>query len=132
ALFAYGAAIRLLLNHRVSGGQSALDARVPRMLDELERSPLARAKPGVDVLRGRLAYLAGNMPRAIELYTRACEAPANSVLDAERARYALGIVVGGERGRELQAQAEHTLQERGVINPAGCVKTSFPELFLPR
>jgi hypothetical protein len=41
-------------------------------------------------------------------------------------------LVGGERGGELQAQAERTLSERGMINPKRRIEASFPELFLPR
>jgi hypothetical protein len=131
ALLAYGTALRLLISHRATGGTSALDARVPSLLATMAKSHLKGAAPAVDLLRGRLAFLDGDRQRASELFGRSAER-ARTVLEGERARYAHGFLIGGERGRELQAQAERALSERGMVNPARRIEASFPELFLLR
>ena len=128
ALLVRANSARLLLNQRVTGGSSPLATRIPAILASIDASRLPSASRIAYALRARVAYLEGNTARAIELLELACDA-ANAVIDAERSRYALGILVGGERGAELRAQSECALLESGVVNPVARVEACYPELF---
>jgi hypothetical protein len=128
AALLYGGSARLLISHRATGGSSPLDSAINSHIRALARSPVQRAAASADVLRSRLAFMAGNTRLATELLARACEHSA-TVIDTERIRYALGELMTGERGAALQAQSERTLLESGVVNPVRRVRALFPELF---
>jgi tetratricopeptide (TPR) repeat protein len=128
ALIARALRVRLLLNHEYAT-TGTLSPRLAREIKQLTRSQLKRrAAPMADTLRARLAHAAGNRALAIQLLERA-SAGCTQLVDAERARYGLGVITGGERGAALCAEAERTMRERGVVNPMRLFKASFPEMF---
>lgn len=64
---------------------------------------------------------------ALEAAVLACD-DADMKLHAAVARWRLGEVIGGERGRDLQQSAETWMYEQGVRNPAGMLSLVAPAL----
>jgi hypothetical protein len=101
-------------------------------LREVERSakeitPLS----GQNYLLGRLAYLKGDRAQAAASFSdslKRCEQHGWRP-DVLRYRYALGRLMGGQRGAEQAETALHALQhEQGCHDPRRYMGTYFPEL----
>ena len=131
ALLARAYRLRLLLNHEHATTGRVSDRLRPE-IELLARSQLkGRAAPLADTLRARIAHGAGDRAAAIQLLRRASEHASASMIDRARARYGLGLVLGGEEGAAMREQCEVELRERGLVNPMRHCQGSFPELFPP-
>jgi hypothetical protein len=92
------------------------------------RPHLARRGRSIATLcRARIRRASGDQEGAIALLRTAVEMHGFGY-DVERARYALGLMIGGDEGAALRSQCEHRLRERGAANPVKLMGFSFPEL----
>jgi hypothetical protein len=128
-LYARACRARLLLNHHhgSKGDLSIVRCRIRADIAALTGLRLGRGAQLADVLRARLAYAEGDREQAIGFLRRACDGP--TLHEGERARYALGLLIGGDDGQLLCAASRLALQESGLPNPDAYVSASFPELF---
>ena len=119
--------IRLFLNRCVTGGDDA--SRWAEIDKDIRWLGKHAAENSARRASARLAYLEGDLQRAEQLYrqTSTTTDRVNGIGDATRDRYALGLVVGGQQGRELCASALSTLRELGIVNPIGAIHAVFPE-----
>jgi hypothetical protein len=128
---AHTARAQLLLNHHVQhvgGGR-------PRGLIDDDLRVLARTE-GVGHLPFRLRYLArldlldGKLEQAIAKLQQGVAGFELACMraDAQRNRYAIGRIVGGDAGAQACREAEAFLLERGLSDPRAQLARYFPEL----
>lgn len=132
ALLAHSYRINLRLHAAFAAGSCRnLDQLVAADLKALKKLQLPASAPSVSRYRARIALLQGNRASGIDqLRQSADEYERLGYLgDAARARYALGLFIGGEQGLELCTNSESYLRSEQVANPLGFVKTMYPEAF---
>jgi serine/threonine protein kinase/tetratricopeptide (TPR) repeat protein len=126
---------RLLLNRAVALGHTAAQAEqaVADDLRTLTRSTAAAAPGVVARMRARLALMSGDRvaPRKLFEFSSSCFEKDLVVDEAARDRYALGAVIGGEQGAQLQATALLALRAHGYVDPRKDLSAYYPELFEP-
>jgi hypothetical protein len=126
---------RFLLNRSVALGHSAEQARreIAPDLRSLQKSSAAAAPALAARMRARLALIAGDRvtPRKLlELSSNGFEK--DSVVDeAARDRFALGVVIGGDAGAQMQAAALLALRAHGYVDPRKDLQAYYPELLTP-
>jgi len=127
---------RLMLNRSVALQHSVEEATraVAQDLRTLERSREPAADGVAARMRARLALIAGDRvtPRELLEQSSACFEKYRVVDEAARDRYALGAVIGGEEGAQLQATAILALRTHGYVDPRKDLLAYYPELFEPR
>ncbi|HTU59454.1 MAG TPA: hypothetical protein VMF89_13485, partial [Polyangiales bacterium] len=119
---------RLLLNQRMG---SATEQPVRDHIQWLaRRAPLPFRVPASTRLQARLAALSGDRARSQELLEVCHKAHAEigAVDEAERDRYALGLLLGGAQGTKLIEQAIRALRHMGVQDPEREIRAYYPEL----
>jgi eukaryotic-like serine/threonine-protein kinase len=125
---------RLLLNRAVALGHSGEEAEhaVARDLRAMERNRRAAAPGVVARTRARLALIAGDRdtPRALFELSSRCFEQDKVIDEAARDRFALGAVLGGEEGAQMQAMALLALRAHGYVDPRKDLLAYYPELFL--
>jgi len=126
---------RMMLNRAVALGHSAAEAEqaVADDMRALERSRAAAASGVVARMRARLAVMAGDRvtPRKLFEESSSCFEKDSVVDEAARDRFALGAVLGGEEGAQLQATALLALRAHGYVDPRKDLLAYYPELFEP-
>ena len=75
-----------------------------------------------------LAYQRGNRPEAVKKLTAALAGfkHADMALYREAARERLGCLLGGERGKEMQAEAKQWLLGEGAVRPDALLELAAP------
>lgn len=132
AMLAHTTHARLLINHHVETGATGdIEALVREDLAALRRMPegligdvpLART-------RARLAALRGERERAVALLRPCLERmlQTNIKQETEHDRYMVGLLMGGDEGAQLVAQARQSLRECGVTDPDATMRAYAPEL----
>jgi hypothetical protein len=132
ACLAHSTHARLLINHYIETGASGdLEALVRDDLAALARLPTALlADIAIARTQARLAALKGDREGAIG-HMRSCLEHMTRVSfkqELEHDRYMLGLLIGGEQGAELVAQARTGLLECGVSDPDANMRAYAPEL----
>jgi hypothetical protein len=123
---------RLTLNQHVASGANAdpepLIREHVRWLAEKGPLPFRKAAP-LRIL-ARVALLRGERKSAAELLQSSLreQLEIGAADDAERDRYALGLLMGGAEGAQLIAAASAALRAMGVSDPERDFSTYFPEL----
>ena len=126
----HGARIQLLLNQHVAmhrKGRSLPVAKLKVEIDSLDKSPL-RGVAGsfAKLARARLALLAGDRPAAHKHLERS-HSLADRQLDRERAKYAIGVLLGGQDGLKMQQSAVQYLSDQGLPDPRVYLRSYLPE-----
>ncbi|HTU58262.1 MAG TPA: hypothetical protein VMF89_07505 [Polyangiales bacterium] len=119
---------RLQLNHHVASGKAGPAPLTEADFDWLKsKAPVPFRKAAPLRLRARVAAMSGDRQRAIELLeaTRQAHAEIGAVDDAERDRYALGLITEAE---QLMAAAANALRNMGVSSPEREIDAYYPEL----
>jgi serine/threonine protein kinase len=123
---------RLLLNeHAATNSQSDPEPLVREHLHWLAtKAPLPFRKPAPARLQARLAALSGKCERAAQLLELSCAAHTEigAVDEAERDRYALGLLQAGAGGAALIESAVAALHSMGVREPQREIRAYYPEL----
>jgi eukaryotic-like serine/threonine-protein kinase len=124
---------RLMLNRAVALGHSAEEAAraVERDLRQLAKLS-ATAAPGVIArTRARLAIIGGDRELGQQLVAQSRECLQKEGLLDEPAResVALGGLLGGEQGAQLEAAGLELLRAHGYVNPQQEMLAYYPELF---
>jgi hypothetical protein len=123
---------RLVLNQQVASGSSAdpepLVREHVRWLAKKGPLPLRKSAP-LRIL-ARVALLRGERESAAELLqtSRREQVAVGAADDAERDRYALGLLIGGDEGTQLTTAASAALRAMGLCDPERDIRTYFPEL----
>jgi len=129
ALLVHAMRGRMRLNRFVLEGGSGDPASLvdTRAIEKLK---LYSSKPIVMHTRARLAVLRGDKSLAIQLLTQSADlyTACDRACDALRERYALGVLIGGDRGEAMRADAEQQLRARGYDHPVRAMQVFFPEL----
>jgi len=101
---------------------AARDAR------QIGREDMPWANPLSALIRGTLAHQEGNQERAILCLTEAVDAfvRADMQLYASASRSRLAAIVGGDRGRELQREANAWMAAQGILNPPAMTRLYAP------
>jgi hypothetical protein len=124
---------RLVLNQHVAlGHTSDPEHSIRTDLRWLNKhAPPTFRKPTKLRLLGRAALIRGERVRAAELLeqSRLAHAELGAADEAERDRYALGLLMGGDQGSQLTSQAIAALSGLGVRDPTQEIRGFFPELF---
>lgn len=127
---------RLLLNRHVvsgsSGGASQLVRADLRAITRLPPHP--KRSFALYHLRARCAYVDGDSTQAIELLAQSRKAMEEmSCADQpERDRWAMGCILGGDEGNQMQERALAALAAIGVRDPLVELRSYYPELFVLR
>jgi eukaryotic-like serine/threonine-protein kinase len=125
--------LRLLLDHHLANGaQTSYAAELQSGLGKLiKASNTSRSLSFAYSLRARLSFGNDDKQSAISLLRTFSELPAGrvSMAEADRNRYALGRMLGGDEGAQLVRDCERSLAARGVQNPGRYARGYFPELF---
>jgi hypothetical protein len=111
-----------------SGDAAALRKEAEHFVRLVEREGLPWSAAHADALRGCLASLDGARDRAstrLDAAERGFDSLELALL-AAATRRARGIVLGGEEGRTLVADAEATMDRIGVKNPARMMASLLP------
>jgi hypothetical protein len=116
-----------------SNSQLHPEQLVRKQLRWLEtKAPLAFRKSAPTRVQARLAALSGDRSRAAELLAASSRAHAEigAVDEAERDRYALGSLIGGQQGVDMIEAAGAALHTMGIRDPSVDVRSFYPELML--
>lgn len=132
AMLAHTTHARLVVNHHVERGATGnIEALVRDDLAVLARLPQeVNAEVSIARTRARLAALSGERERAVG-YMRPClkrMEGTNIKQETEHDRYMLGLLIGGDEGREFIARARAGLLECGVNDPDANMRAYAPEL----
>jgi hypothetical protein len=128
ALHARNVRLHLLVTRHIL--TSSAVANVPRALRTEIRALASkgpRAETSMLYQSARLALAAGDKARAVASMRKGLERTGPSI-HSDRARYALGMMIGGAEGAAICAESERALQQRGLIQISGCIRADFPEL----
>lgn len=129
--FMHTARARLLLNEYVAGGRLGDPAEVIR--EDLRVLDAMRGTVRIDPSKryhARIAYLRGDKSRAQQLLQQFWQelSTAGVAEEAERERYAIGFLMGGEEGAQLRAAAHASSLALGVVNPLALLRGTYPEI----
>lgn len=112
---------------------AGLEVRRMRAIAEREARQIARedmpwSNPLALQVQGTLAYLAGDHRAAISRLTRAVEAftEADMKLYAAAASRRLAVLVGGDRGRAMQRDADAWMAAQEIRNPSAMTRLFAP------
>jgi hypothetical protein len=130
AFLARSAHARFLLNQYVAEGGSGDPAKLVRDdIRVLERLHLPWCAGSSMRLQARVANLKGRPELAIELLLKSSAhfERVGASDETARDRYALGWLLGGDKGAILRADAESLLRTNGIVDPRADLRAFFPE-----
>lgn len=123
---------RFLLNRAVALRHSAQEARAS-VANDLRSIAKANMAPSLGIIartHARLHLIAGEHAAARPLLEQslACFERIESIDEAARDRYALGCLMGGQQGAQMQETALEALRKHGYVNPSKDLLSYYPEL----
>jgi hypothetical protein len=128
---AHGLRLRLLLHHyatdRTARHVLPLIERDMKVFAKLQTigsaSYLYRVQARLDVIRGDTEAALAGYRRSAAVFEKE-----GAVVDAARDRYAIGLIVGGDEGAVLCADAEAFVRSKGAVDPVRLLTSQLPEL----
>ncbi|HLE61639.1 MAG TPA: AAA family ATPase, partial [Pyrinomonadaceae bacterium] len=99
-----------------------------KLARKIQKEPLQWAEPLAALIRAAIAAARGDKPTAVTFLLRALEgfSTANMALYEAASRRRLGEAVGGERGRQLIAEANNWMARQRIQNPARMTQMLAP------
>lgn len=119
----------LLLNHHIARGcRGKLPSAIHDDLRWLNKHG-GHAHAGACTVQLRLAHLSQDRELAVRCARKGMAARIDMgwQADAQRDRYVLGALLGGEEGRALRQAALHDLGAHGSVNPRAEIAMFYPE-----
>ena len=98
------------------------------MARRIAREKIAWALPFASLVRAGIAHQQGESSKAVNLLSEAVENfdLADIDLYAAATRRRLGEIVGGERGRQLIAEADNWMRKQEIKNPTAMTRMLAP------
>jgi eukaryotic-like serine/threonine-protein kinase len=119
---------RLALASAVGGNRSARLKIAARMADKIASENMSYASPFANLIRAGIAHQQGDDDAAVTLLEKASNefAAADMTLYAIVTSRRLGEMMGGDRGRELRAEAAEWMARQMIKNPEKVMNLMAP------
>jgi hypothetical protein len=120
---------RATLASAASSKEKAQRLRIAeRLAQQIAKERIAWSSPFVTIIRAAIAWQRGEVANATGLLTEAVKGfdLADLALYAAATRRRLGETLGGDRGRELIAQANAWMLNQNIQNPVAMTRTMTP------